>query len=125
MPMLIHRAKLLQLFSLHPNDQQVYACCHNFMTVTQSYHSKNIPAGRLHDVKIGKSVLLYVFTIAFPTSLLCAEQFLYSLQYIGFIPGYSSVPVQYGTASSTLGLICLLYVSISPCLSDVRFANLL
>ena len=49
-------------------DQQVYSCCHNFLTVTQSYNSKNTPIGKFHAVKIAKSVFLYVFTMAFPTS---------------------------------------------------------
>ena len=38
------------------------------MTVIQSYNSKNTPSGKLHAVKITEAVLLYVFTIVFPTS---------------------------------------------------------
>ena len=49
-------------------DQQVYSCCHNFLTVTPSYNSKNTPIGRFHAVKIAKSVFLYALTMAFPTS---------------------------------------------------------
>ena len=67
----IHRAKLLQQFSPHPMDQQVYSCCHNFLTVTQSYSSKITPISKFHAVKLVKAVFLYVFTMAFPTSLLC------------------------------------------------------
>ena len=48
MLVIVHRAKLLQLFSLHPMDQQVYSCCCSFLTITQSYHSKNTPIGTLH-----------------------------------------------------------------------------
>ena len=64
----MHRAKLLQLFSPHPMDKQVYSCCHNFLTVTQSYSSKNTPISKFYAVKIAKSVFLYVFTMTFPTS---------------------------------------------------------
>ena len=51
----LHRVKLLQLFSPHPTDQQVYSCCQNILTVTQSYNSKNTPIGRFHAVKTAKS----------------------------------------------------------------------
>ena len=57
---IIHRAKLLQLFSLHPMDQQVYSCCCSFLTITQSYHSKNTHVGTLHVEEIAEPVLLYV-----------------------------------------------------------------
>ena len=60
---------LLQPFSLHPMDQQEYSCCHNFLTVTWSYNSKNTPIGGFYAVKLAKSVFLFVFTMAFPTSL--------------------------------------------------------
>ena len=59
---------MLLVFSPHPMDQQVYSCCHKFLTVTQCYNSKNTPIGKFHAVKIAKSVFLYVFTMAFPTS---------------------------------------------------------
>ena len=36
----MHRARQLQLFSPHPIDKQESPCCHTFLTVTQSYHSK-------------------------------------------------------------------------------------
>ena len=39
-------------------------CYQSFLTVTQSYHSKVTPIDALH------AVLLYVFRIAFPKSLL-------------------------------------------------------
>ena len=68
MPLQIHRAKLLQLFFPHPRDQQVNSCCHNFLTVTQSYNSKNTPISKFHDVKIAESVFFYVLTMIFPTS---------------------------------------------------------
>ena len=51
-------------------NQQESTCCHNFLTVTLSYHSKVTPIGELHVVKIAEAVLLYVFRIAFPASLL-------------------------------------------------------
>ena len=49
-------------------DQKVYSCCHNFLTVTQSYKDKNTPIKKFHAVKIAKSVFFYVFTMAFPMS---------------------------------------------------------
>ena len=61
------------LFPLHLLDQQVYSCCHNLMTVIQSYNSKNTPSGKLHAVKIAEADLLYVFTLVFPTSLLAKQ----------------------------------------------------
>ena len=49
-------------------DQQVNFCCHNFLTVTQSYNCRNTPIGKFHAVKIAKSVFFYVFTMVFPMS---------------------------------------------------------
>ena len=40
------------------------------MPVIQSYNSKNTPSGKLYAVKIAEAVLLYVFTMVFPASLL-------------------------------------------------------
>ena len=67
---LIHRATLILLFLLHILDQQVYSCCHKSVTVIQSYNSKNTPSGKIYDVKIAEAILLYVFIMVFPTSLL-------------------------------------------------------
>ena len=39
------------------------------MTVIQSYNSKNTPSGKLYAVKKAEAVLLYVFTMVFPTNL--------------------------------------------------------
>ena len=55
---IVHRAKLIQLFSLYPIDQQVYSCYCSFLTITQSYHSKNTPIGILHAEKIGEAILI-------------------------------------------------------------------
>ena len=66
----IHRKKLLQLFSPHPMDQQVSPCYYSCLTVSRSYHSKMTPISALHAEKIDDAVLLYVFRIAFPASLL-------------------------------------------------------
>ena len=55
-----HRAKLLQLFSLHPMDQQVYSYCCSFLTITQSYYSKNTPVGTLYGEEIAEAVWFYV-----------------------------------------------------------------
>ena len=43
-------------------------CCHNLLAVTQIYNSKNTPSAKFHAFKIAKSVFLYLFTMAFPTS---------------------------------------------------------
>ena len=75
---ILHRAKLFQLFSLHPSHQQVYSCCYSFLIITQSYNSKNTPIGKLHAEKITKAVLLYVLWIAFPTSPLMVPTPMYS-----------------------------------------------
>ena len=40
------------------------------MTVIQSLYSKQTSSGLLHEEKIDEGVLLYVFNIAFPASLL-------------------------------------------------------
>ena len=58
------------LFPLHLFYRQVCSCCHNLLTVIQSYNSKNTPSGKLYVVKIAEAVLLYVFTKVFPTSVL-------------------------------------------------------
>ena len=52
-------------------DKQGSACCHNFLTVTPSYHSKVNPVGPLDAEKLAEAVLLYVFNIAFPAFLFC------------------------------------------------------
>ena len=66
----IHKVKLLQLFSIHPIDQQCSPCCHNYLTFTQSYQCKVNPIVALHAEKIADLVLLYGFKIAFEVSLL-------------------------------------------------------
>ena len=57
------------LFSA-PMDQSGSSCCHNFVTVVLRYHSKVNPIGALHAWEIYEAVLLCVFKIAFPASLL-------------------------------------------------------
>ena len=47
-----HKAKLLQLFLLHPMKQQGSPCCHTFLTVNQSYHSKVATIVFLHAEKL-------------------------------------------------------------------------
>ena len=44
-------------------------CCHNFLTVFQSYHRKVIPIETFHAENMAKAVLFDVFTIAFPAAL--------------------------------------------------------
>ena len=57
--------------SPHPMDQEVSPCYHSFLTITQSYHSKVTPMGALHTEKIAEEVvLLFVFRIRFPASLI-------------------------------------------------------
>ena len=57
-------------FFKHHIGQLLSPCYHSFLTVTQSYHSKMTHISELHAEKIPEAVLLYVFRIAFPASLL-------------------------------------------------------
>ena len=50
--------------------QQGSTCCHNLLTIPQRYQSKATPIRTLHTDEITEAVLLFVFTIAFPASLL-------------------------------------------------------
>ena len=59
----IYREKLLALVSKHPIEQRGSPCCYNFLTVTQSYHSKVNPVGSLNAVKLVEAVFLPVFNI--------------------------------------------------------------
>ena len=96
----MHGAKLLKLFSPHPKVQQVYSCCHNYLTVTQSYNKKNTPICRLHAVRRGKSVLIYVFKLAFPTSLLGNSLNFNTIHVINHItPVHKAKSVQYHISS--------------------------
>ena len=65
----MHKAKSLQLFSLHPMYQQESPCCHNFLRFTQSPHSKETPISKMQNENIAEAILLLVITIAFPASL--------------------------------------------------------
>ena len=49
----------------------MYSWCCSFKWLSESYGSKNTPDCPLDVEKIAKEVLLYVFIMAFPTSLLC------------------------------------------------------
>ena len=60
------------MFSLHPLNQQVSPCYHNFLPVTYSYHIKGTPCYALHGEKIAEADLLYVLRIALPASLLAS-----------------------------------------------------
>ena len=73
MLLLIHRAKLLYLFSQHPIGQQESYCYHNCMTVNRSYHSHQTLIGAWHADKIDKAVLLLISIITFPASLLSKQ----------------------------------------------------
>ena len=42
-------------------NEQVYSCCHNILTVTESYISKNAPIGLFHAVKIAKTVFFFMY----------------------------------------------------------------
>ena len=55
-------------FSPHPMDKQGSACCHNFLTVTPSYHSKVNHVGSLVADKLANIVLLFVCNRAFPAN---------------------------------------------------------
>ena len=50
-------------------NRHVSPCNHHFLPLTLVYHSKETPINALHAEKIAKTVLLYVFRTAFPTSL--------------------------------------------------------
>ena len=66
----IRKAKLLQILSPYPMNQQESPYCHKFLTVTSSYHSKVTPIGAIYAEKIDEALLLYVSKLAFPASLL-------------------------------------------------------
>ena len=53
-------------FSYFLRIQQGPPCCHNLMTVTQSYHSKGTLTGEFDAEIPGKAILLYVPATAFP-----------------------------------------------------------
>ena len=63
-------SKLIQPFSKHSRNQQVSAYNHSFLTIIQSHCCKEILFSLLHVKKIADVVLLYVFNIGFPASLL-------------------------------------------------------
>ena len=67
---LIHCVKLCQPFVRHSRDQQVSAYNHSFFSIIQSHGCKEILFSLLHANKIADAVLLYVFNIRFPASLL-------------------------------------------------------
>ena len=67
---LLHYLKLLQPFSKHARNQQVLAYNHSFITIIQGHGCKEILFSLLHAKKIADAVLLYVFNIGFPASLL-------------------------------------------------------
>ena len=48
----MQRATLLHQFSLTPIKQQMSFCCHIFLTVFPSYHSKVTPIDVLHAEKL-------------------------------------------------------------------------
>ena len=52
------------------NEPTGSSCCHNFLTVTPSYHRKVNLVSPLDAQTIAEAVLLYVFIIAFPACLL-------------------------------------------------------
>ena len=51
----------------------MYSCCCSFKWLSGCYGSKNTPVGQLDAEKIAEAVLLYVFTMAFPTSPLVKD----------------------------------------------------
>ena len=50
-------------------DSQGSPCCHVFLAVTPSYHSKVTPFGVSHKEKLAAAILLHVFRKAFSVSL--------------------------------------------------------
>ena len=67
---LIKGVKLLQPFFQHARDQLSSAYNQNIITIIQSHGSKEILINLLHAKKMAGAVLLYVFDIGFPASLL-------------------------------------------------------
>ena len=67
---LIHRVELIQPVSQHARDQEVSAYNRSFVLNIQSYNCKQVPVGLLHAEKMAKVVILNVFRIGFPLSLL-------------------------------------------------------
>ena len=67
---LIHCVKLLHPFSKYARDQQVSAYNRSFLTIFRIRGCKEILFCLLHAKKITLAVLLYVFIIGFPASLL-------------------------------------------------------
>ena len=61
------------MFSPYP---MVSPCYHTSLTVTQSYNSKVTLIGALHAEKIAEAVLLNVFRISLPASLLWKLKFI-------------------------------------------------
>ena len=60
----------LQPYSQHARGQQVPAYNRSFVSIIQSYDCKQVPVGLLHAEKVTEVVLLNVFRIGFPASLL-------------------------------------------------------
>ena len=73
---LIHKAKLLQLVSLHPIDQQGSPCCFNFLSGSPSYYSNVTHIDLLYDENIAEAVFLCVFE----EKKISAFLFIYSVQ---------------------------------------------
>ena len=63
------------LISPHMINQKGSTCCNTFLTVTPCYHSKMTLGGSLDAEKLAEAILLYVFNIAFPVSLLITTAF--------------------------------------------------
>ena len=69
-PILNTLRKATSAIILHARDQQVSAYNPSFVSIIQSYTCKQVPVGLLHAEKMAKVVLLNVFRIGFPASLL-------------------------------------------------------
>ena len=63
-------SKIASPISLPPINQQGSPSYHTFLMVTLSYNSKVTPVSTLYAEKIAEAVLLYVFRIKIPASLL-------------------------------------------------------
>ena len=61
---------LIEPFSQHEREQQVSAYNRSFVFNIQSYNSKQVPVGLLCAEKMPEVVLLNVFRIGFPASLI-------------------------------------------------------
>ena len=98
----IHREKLPQLLFPYKIYQQVSACYHSFLAVTQSLHSKVTPIiNELHAEKLDEAFFLLVFRISFPASLLRCSPYA-DIQGTNKVPGQNTFLVIYSNSKELI-----------------------